>query len=212
LKVLKAKAKDRNPDEFHFGMMSTQSVKGVKRGDRGNTALSMDVVKLLKTQDAAYLRTVLQKTRIERQKLEASLELDRDLKNGVVKVLGKGRQRGQRTVFVDSVGEQQAFGEENSRKNEMGRADSEHEEDEDTDSGAHQSEEDNQDPEMEDEAQKLRRIERERRLKLLEAIKRREQELVVADNELELQRAKMTNSIGGTNKNGVKYKIRERKR
>lgn len=192
--------------------MSTQSVKGVKRGDRGNTALSMDVVKLLKTQDAAYLRTVLQKTRIERQKLEASLELDRDLKNGGVKVLGKGRQRGQRTVFVDSVGEQQAFGEENSRKNEMGRADSEHEEDEDTDSGAHQSEEDNQDPEMEDEAQKLRRIERERRLKLLEAIKKREQELVVADNELELQRAKMTNSIGGTNKNGVKYKIRERKR
>jgi U3 small nucleolar RNA-associated protein 11 len=203
LKILKAKAKDRNPDEFHFGMVSTQSVKGVKRGDRGNTALSLDVVKLLKTQDAAYLRTVLQKTRIERQKLEASLELDRDLKNGGVKVLGKGRQRGRRTVFVDSVGEQQAFGEENSRKSETRLADSESEEDDHTnteDSGA------------EDEAQKLRRTERERRLKLLEAIKKRERELVVADNELELQRAKMTNSIGGTNKNGVKYKIRERKR
>jgi U3 small nucleolar RNA-associated protein 11 len=146
---------------------------------------------------------VLQKTRIERQKLEASLELDRDLKNGGVKVLGKGRQRGQRTVFVDSVGEQQAFGEENSRKSETRLADSESEEDDHVnteDSGA------------EDEAQKLRRTERERRLKLLEAIKKRERELVVADNELELQRAKMTNSIGGTNKNGVKYKIRERKR
>jgi U3 small nucleolar RNA-associated protein 11 len=46
----------------------------------------------------------------------------------------------------------------------------------------------------------------------LRAIRKRESELVAAEEELELQRAKMNNTVGGVNKNGVKFKVRERKR
>ena len=43
-------------------------------------------------------------------------------------------------------------------------------------------------------------------------VKKKERELAAAEEELEKQRAKMSNSVGGVNKNGVKFKIRERKR
>jgi U3 small nucleolar RNA-associated protein 11 len=46
----------------------------------------------------------------------------------------------------------------------------------------------------------------------LEAVKKRERDLMVVEEELENQRAKMQNTVGGVNKNGVKFKIRERKR
>jgi len=46
----------------------------------------------------------------------------------------------------------------------------------------------------------------------LRALKRRERELTTALRELEMQRARMSNSIGGTNKDNVKYKVRARKR
>jgi U3 small nucleolar RNA-associated protein 11 len=35
---------------------------------------------------------------------------------------------------------------------------------------------------------------------------------MIAEEELEKQRAKMSNTVGGTNKDGVKFKIRERKK
>ena len=50
-----------------------------------------------------------------------------------------------------------------------------------------------------------------RRAKLL-ALENRAKELGIAENELETQRAKMSNAIGGINKAGVKFKIRERNR
>ena len=46
----------------------------------------------------------------------------------------------------------------------------------------------------------------------LEILKKRQKEILAAADALELQRAKMANVIGGTNKNGVKFKVRERKR
>lgn len=46
----------------------------------------------------------------------------------------------------------------------------------------------------------------------LQAAKKRERELAAAEEELDAQRAKMNNTVGGVNKNGVKFKIRERKR
>jgi len=47
---------------------------------------------------------------------------------------------------------------------------------------------------------------------LLATIKEREHDLLLADNELEFQRARMNNDIGGVNKDGVKFKMRARKR
>ncbi|PWN51216.1 Utp11-domain-containing protein [Violaceomyces palustris] len=56
IKRLKEKAADRNKDEFYFGMINSRTEKGVHIQDRGNQAMDNDVVALLKTQDAGYVR------------------------------------------------------------------------------------------------------------------------------------------------------------
>jgi len=55
---LKQKAADKNKDEFYFAMKNERTVKGVHVKDRGNTAMPMDMVKLLKSQDEGYIRTI----------------------------------------------------------------------------------------------------------------------------------------------------------
>jgi len=59
---------------------------------------------------------------------------------------------------------------------------------------------------------KRRKRLQELRTAKLDVLKKRQKEIQAAANELELQRAKMGNAIGGTNKHGVKFKLRERKR
>jgi len=63
------------------------------------------------------------------------------------------------------------------------------------------------------------RAERKKRKRLqdmrvakLEVLKKRQREILAAANQLELQRAKMARTVGGVNKDGVKFKLRERKR
>lgn len=56
--LLRQKAADRNKDEFYFGMNRQGTQGGVHVQDRGNEALPEDVVKVLKTQDENYLRTM----------------------------------------------------------------------------------------------------------------------------------------------------------
>jgi U3 small nucleolar RNA-associated protein 11 len=188
LKVLREKAANRNPDEFAFGMLSSKTAKGGGRlGDRGNKALGHDTVLLLKGQDAGYVRTMLETTRRARQKAEEEV-LER---NG-----GAGKVR----VFVQGVEEQKEF-----------IAAKEEEADEDMASDEPSVEENSVDWEDEDDQVKNDRTP-DHKQSLLDALRKREHELALADRELVLQRAKMTNSVGGTNKNGVKYKIRGRKR
>ncbi|KAG2057046.1 small-subunit processome [Suillus hirtellus] len=55
---LRQKAADRNKDEFYFGMNKERTVQGVHVKDRGNISMPMDMVKLLKTQDEGYVRTM----------------------------------------------------------------------------------------------------------------------------------------------------------
>ncbi|QDS70904.1 hypothetical protein FKW77_006328 [Venturia effusa] len=206
LKVLKEKATFRNPDEFHFGMMSTKTIDGMKIGDRGNKALSHNVVKLLKTQDAGYIRTTLQKTRKERERLEQEIQIA----DGKVKTLkGDGGKGGRLTTFVGSREEQMAF------------APPEMDEDEDSDAYSDEDEEEatttkspNKPQETKEEIvlrRKRARAQAARRT-LLATIKEREHDLTITDHELEVQRAKMNNSVGGITKAGVKFKIRARKR
>jgi U3 small nucleolar RNA-associated protein 11 len=149
-------------------MMSSKTLNGVKIGDRGNKSLSHDVVMLLKTQDAGYLRTVLQKTRIERRKAEHAATL--------TKTVDKTSQP--RKIFVESIEKQAEYADQDD-----GQDDSEDSDDDDK-------------PLPEN----------------LRALKKRERELTTALHELEMQRAKMSNSIGGINKDGVKFKVRGRKR
>ncbi|KAL3234851.1 hypothetical protein RNJ44_02639 [Nakaseomyces bracarensis] len=65
LKVLRSKAKDRNPDEYYHAMNSRKvDNKGLliksRYADDEDPSLTMDQVKLLKTQDSNYIRTLRQ--------------------------------------------------------------------------------------------------------------------------------------------------------
>jgi U3 small nucleolar RNA-associated protein 11 len=189
LKVLREKAVNRNPDEFSFGMLSSKTSKqgGGRAGDRGNKSLGHDAVLLLKGQDAGYLRLMLDKTKRQRQRVEGEVTES----NG-----GAGKVR----VFVNGVEEQRKF---------LGEQDNELDEDEE--SRASENSVDWEDEAEAEEAQDTK-VSLDYKQRLLKALLKRENELASAERELNLQRAKMTNTIGGMNKNGVKYKIRDRKR
>ncbi|KAK2461587.1 hypothetical protein APHAL10511_006050 [Amanita phalloides] len=55
---LRQKAAERNKDEFYFAMVNEKTKGGVHVKDRGNVALPIDIVKVLKTQDENYVRTM----------------------------------------------------------------------------------------------------------------------------------------------------------
>ncbi|KAI0801134.1 small-subunit processome [Fomes fomentarius] len=55
---LREKAATRNKDEFYFSMTRERTEGGVHVTNRGNEALPVDIVKVLKTQDENYLRTM----------------------------------------------------------------------------------------------------------------------------------------------------------
>jgi len=231
LKLLSEKARDRNPDEFSFKMLSSKVDKqGRKVADRGNTALSMDVVKLLKTQDAGYIRTMLQMVRKEREELEQKLILEED----EVRALkdGSRTKQGKHRVYVDDEEQQQSFDPDSwfGRGQDMPNQKSHAEElqfegysDDDVKDEEEVATRPKTMSKKQIEAQELAKKEQRafnkardqaqsRTAYKLEMIRKREKELAAAENELELQRAKMSNTVGGVNKNGVKFKLRERKR
>jgi hypothetical protein len=229
LKLLSEKARDRNPDEFSFKMMSSKVDKqGRKVADRGNQALSMDVVKLLKTQDAGYIRTMLQMVRKERQELEQKLVVEED----EVRALRDGARtkNGKHRVYVDDEEEQQNFdpdswfgkGQEipdQSAQNEGLQFEGYSEEDEEEEVATRPKTLTKKQLEAQELAKRQKRVfnktrdqAQSRTAYKLEMIKKREKELAAAEEELEFQRAKMNNTVGGVNKNGVKFKVRERKR
>ncbi|KAF1943589.1 U3 snoRNP-associated protein Utp11 [Clathrospora elynae] len=229
LKVLNQKARDRNPDEFSFKMMSsTVDRKGKKVADRGNTVLSQEVVKLLKTQDAGYIRTMLQMARKEREELEQKLIME---EQGEVRALRDGQKasKSKHRVFVENEEEQEDFDPDTwfGRGDDLpGRIDPPPLEDL-HDELSEGEEETVQRPKSlskkQMEAQEAAKLEaykfgkqreraQSRTASKLQATKKRERELMAAEQELELQRAKMNNTVGGVNKHGVKFKIRERKR
>jgi U3 small nucleolar RNA-associated protein 11 len=204
IKILREKARDRNPDEFNFGMMKGQVGKdGTRMGDRGNTALDHETVQLLKTQDEGYLRTILSRTRKEVERAVGSLKVRKD--GDQIDILGDDGARGRKTVFVTSLSEQDGY-----KKDEPEDGEDEEEDLEDLD--ADEDDQDNIKPVKATNTQPSRTKAREKEQRKLEALKRRQQQLIIAQRELDLQRAKMSNSIGGINKNGVKFKVRERKR
>ncbi len=64
IQTLKEKARDRNPDEFYFGMINEKTKKGVVVHERGTAKpLDEEMLKLFKTQDENYLRTVARQER-----------------------------------------------------------------------------------------------------------------------------------------------------
>ncbi|CRG89290.1 hypothetical protein PISL3812_06326 [Talaromyces islandicus] len=245
LKRLREKAHDRNPDEFAYGMLSDQNARQGKHGARGSeeSSLSHDTVKLLKTQDAGYLRTVGERVRREMERLEQEVQLQ----DGMAQALGEGQTRpGQedededdlddllagaakrrKIIFAESQEDQEKLGGllDDSEDEEM---DDDDEDDEEDDSfGKRQQQQEKKTSKQpskkqleaerlalarERAAKKLKLRATQGRVRKLAALKKQYAEISAAERELELQRARMTNSIGGVNKNGVKWKVKERKR
>lgn len=190
LALLQQKARERNEDEFYFGMVGSETrggIKVAKRGEgNGGGVLESEVVKLMKTQDVGYLRTMLQQTRRERERVEEE-------------VVGQGvgvslhpSDRVKRVVFGED-------GEPLVKNDEKGDVD-------DSASSEDDVEEDN----AQDNDPKLRALKKKRRK--LAALEDRERDLAAALREVEEQRAKMSGSTGGVNKDGVKFRVRQRKR
>lgn len=198
LKNLRQKVLEKNPDEFYFGMMSRKGPTtvgknrtGTVSAERGNEVLSQDAVRLFKTQDLGYVRTMRNKTQKE-------VDL---LKMQVVGIKSDGKK----VVYVDNKEEQMQMleGLEDDEDEDMSDV-SEDEEDEPKEA---------EDPQAK-QLRKLREREAEKLETKLEIATERLRALTQAEEALELQRAKMAKSpsVGGVNKQGVKFKVRERKR
>ncbi|KAL1708342.1 small-subunit processome [Schizophyllum commune] len=129
---LRQKAAERNKDEFYFSMNREKTRRGVHLKDRGNTSLPVDFVKVLKTQDENYVRTMRASNLKKIDKLKARLmsqadllkpgmEVEDDLDENELEVLrsaeilprptgkgkgkGKARAKSRHIVFVDSAQE-----------------------------------------------------------------------------------------------------------
>ncbi|KAH6669492.1 putative U3 small nucleolar RNA-associated protein 11 [Halenospora varia] len=202
LKALKQKVLDKNPDEFYFGMLSRSgpSTMGKKRtgtvnGDRGNEVLSQEAVRLFKTQDLGYVRTMRNQTLKEVKGLEERLVLARSVSRSQVDDEIDSGFTGRKTVFVDDEVE--------AEERVLAAEDMELEMEEEEGLSI---EEKNR--------RKLQRREAEKLENKLEITRERLKALTEAEEALEMQRARMAKSpsVGGINKNGVKFKVKERKR
>ncbi|KXX82930.1 hypothetical protein MMYC01_200641 [Madurella mycetomatis] len=217
LKSLRQKAAERNEDEFYFGMMSRKgpgstmsrgkSFTGTVDGDRGNKAMDVDTVRLLKTQDLGYLRTMRNVVAKEVRELEERFILaggteqmadddEDDHSDDDMSVPSARPQQPKKIVFFDAVEErQQAVEQQEDKDEEM----------EDLGEGA-------DDEKAVEARRKVRNLEKlQGRLK---SARKKLKALADAEHELELQQAKMakTATSGGITKSGRRIKVRERKR
>ncbi|RAH68658.1 rRNA-processing protein UTP11 [Aspergillus aculeatinus CBS 121060] len=266
LKRLQEKVRDRNPDEFNFGMLSSHTARQGRHGTgvRDSAAargLSHDAIKLLKTQDAGYLRT--QGERIRRQL--GRLEEEVQVQQGIKVALGEKEEKKERktkekkggddefngfdndmdfdfdlgdeddeeeddmisggksrkVVFAEDRDEQKDMKRERLLRLEEEEDDSESDEDDDSFGQRKKQQQKKSQKQVEAERQALVEARRARKMKKrateardnkIKALQKQYKEITAAARELDWQRGRMDNVVGGTNKNGVKWKIRERKR
>ncbi|KAM3416454.1 U3 small nucleolar RNA-associated protein 11 [Cercospora zeina] len=212
IKALQSKAAERNEDEFYFSMVNNASKGGIRVSKRGEAnrggavgAMDVDVVRLMKTQDAGYLRTQLQRTRNQKKRVREELVL---AETGVT-----AQPSNRRIVFGDDDDENATAGPVGGKHVDADN------EDMDLDGFYSDEEEDDKASEAEKnltpEEKRLRRRKRhtiEVSRKKLEALEEQEEKLSAALGGVEQQRAKMNGTIGGVNKSGTKFKARQRKR
>ena len=188
---------------------------GRKIADRGNQNLSQDAVKLLKTQDAGYLRNITQRTKKAREKLEQQLIREEAIHSGFTLISTKGNKSHQ--IFADGRAYQAAH-RSLIRKDEALSyvdvfPDSEKEECPD---GSNQIVQNltsrvSSDSDRRTQQKGLRR-QKEMKKSMLKSLIQRENDMIVADHYLDIQRGRMNSSIGSITKAGLKFKYRERRR
>ncbi|KAL0578490.1 hypothetical protein V5O48_003483 [Marasmius crinis-equi] len=126
---LKQKAADRNKDEFYFSMTKEKTKGGVHSKDRGNVALPTDMIKVLKTQDENYVRTMrasnMKKIDKIKSQLSTVIDLTKDslpdedldvLKEAGLIPKAKGKQRQKRNIVFVEDGEKYTPSAESSKK------------------------------------------------------------------------------------------------
>ncbi|KAI1123874.1 small-subunit processome [Nemania abortiva] len=224
LKSLRKKAEDRNEDEFYFGMLSrsgpatalssgSKKWDGTVAGDRGNKALDTNVVRLLKTQDMGYIRSVRNVAMKEVRGLEERvIALGGDIDNLLAEEdnddddefdfdfndAPSAQKKPKKIVFADGQEEREE------------RIQQDIEQD---------SPEDDEDEKLDKRNPEKLRAEQKQKLlvklqRRLQSARKKQSALAKAEQELEIQRARMakTATIGGVTKSGKKFKVRERKR
>ncbi|KAG6131440.1 Small subunit (SSU) processome component [Claviceps purpurea] len=232
LKSLRQKAADRNEDEFYFGMMSRKGPgsriqngkrwDGTVEGDRGNKALSVETVRLLKTQDIGYIRTMRQVLVKEIARLEQQVVLtrgldrlddddnddddgaddeDNDLSDDDMPMPSRPKAA-RKIVFLDDEEERQG-----TMLERLEAEQEDHEEEENHAPGGDKDQE--EDDEEFERARNLRRLKRQ-----LANAKMKVQAFNDAEAALDVQRAKMakTATSGGQSRRGKKLFVRARKR
>ncbi|KAG6057942.1 Small subunit (SSU) processome component [Claviceps sp. LM77 group G4] len=232
LKSLRQKAADRNEDEFYFGMMSRKGPgsriqngkrwDGTVEGDRGNKALSVETVRLLKTQDIGYIRTMRQVLVKEIARLEQQVVLtrgldrlddddddddgaddeDNDLSDDDMPMPSRPKAA-RKIVFLDDEEERQG-----TMLERLEAEQEDHEEEEENNAPGRDKDQEENDEEFE-RAKNLRRLKRQ-----LANAKMKVQAFNDAEAALDVQRAKMakTATSGGQSRRGKKLFVRARKR
>jgi U3 small nucleolar RNA-associated protein 11 len=230
LALLSQKARDKNEDEFAFGMLSADKGRAGKhgRGDTLKNRLSHDAVKLLKTQDLGYLRVVAGKGRREISKLEEEVGMTEpqervkkvlfvDENNGLKKLKRTASKREKRDDTVAEKAKYQDKDNDSDLAESLPAMDTADDIEPSTAKSAAPKTKKSlaaQRDALQDlrAARKRRKRLAELRVAKLDALKKRQREIMAATDELELQRAKMARTVGGVNKDGIKWKIRERKK
>ncbi|KAI8330671.1 small-subunit processome [Choanephora cucurbitarum] len=108
LKAMREKALFRNPDEFYFKMINSQTKNGVHIQKR-NEELPDELIQLMKTQDKAYIKYQRDLSKKKLEKLQASLHFVDDAKlsdeeedSDEEEQLQKKKNKSNHIVFVDS--------------------------------------------------------------------------------------------------------------
>jgi len=190
-----------------------RSFDGKVAGEReGSKVLSMDVARLLKTQDIGYVRTVRNALQKDVERLRREVVLARG-EGAVRKDVEQGLVADVKIVFAESVEERDrhagvddgASGEEEDGEGDLGGFD-----DDEEDDGADVDKDSRPDrKERRMKGKHRRRLERE-----LEAKEKQLKALDQTEHELNVEKAKMakTATSGGVTKGGERIKVKKRKR
>jgi len=178
---------------------------GTIDGKRESQVLSQEAVRLYKTQDLGYVRTMRNQVRKEVEQLEMRMKGFRGVGRGGIVVQGSAKK----TVFCEDE-------EDVRRRTEGLQEDEEDDEDDDLDFSDAESVQEKEDPTLTAEERAIRNQQRKEQRKVenkLELARERLTALTQAEEALDLQRLKMnkTPGTGGVSKNGAKFKIRTRK-
>lgn len=186
---------------------------GTVAGDRGNKAMDVDTVRLLKTQDIGYLRTMRNVAAKEVARLQ-----EKAIIAGAFAGIDSNADDEDEDDFDSEEDEAPPRETKTSKPKKIVFAESEEEvdkvlpEQDDDDTDMDDYSEDFDEKKDEEKMKKRENVERLRRK--LQVAKKKLKALTDAENELEEQRAKMakTATYGGITKKGKKLKVRERKR